>query len=70
MAADINVIIPDTADDDFATIQIIYAEEVLHGLATFEEQPPAIDELLRRHADIAQQGLPYLTAELDGHVVG
>ena len=70
MAADTNVIIRDTADDDFAAIQTIYADEVLHGLATFEEVPPTIDELRVRRTDIVKLGLPYLTAKLNGQVVG
>lgn len=64
------VIVRDAEDADFATIQSIYAHEVLHGLATFEEVPPTIDELLRRRANIVKLGLPYLTAELDGQVAG
>jgi phosphinothricin acetyltransferase len=63
-------IIRDTADADLPAIQAIYAHEVLHGLATFEEMPPTADELLRRRAGILELGLPYLTAELDGRVVG
>ena len=65
-----HVIIRDTADADLPAIQIIYAREVLHGLATFEEVPPTIDDLLARRAGIVKLGLPYLTAELDGEVVG
>lgn len=64
------VIVRDTADADLPAIEAIYAHEVLHGLATFEEVPPTIDELRRRRAEIVELGLPYLSAELDGQVVG
>ena len=55
---------------DFPAIHAIYAHHVLKGLASFEEQAPAQDELLRRYRDITAGGLPYLAAELDGVVAG
>jgi len=51
-------------------IQAIYAHHVLHGLATFEEVPPALAEMSERRASVVKAGLPYLAAELDGKVVG
>jgi phosphinothricin acetyltransferase len=52
------------------TIQAIYAEAVLHGLASFEEIPPSLDEMLSRRSGVVAMGLPYLAAELDGRVAG
>jgi phosphinothricin acetyltransferase len=49
---------------------MIYAHHVLHGVATFEEVPPSIDELLTRRAAVTKVRLPYLVAELKGRVVG
>ena len=60
----------DAAPGDMAAIQSIYAHHVLHGLATFEETPPPVEEMARRHADITGRGLPYLVAELDGAPAG
>ncbi len=51
-------------------IQAIYAHHVLHGLATFEEVPPSVDEMIARRAAVLKAGLPYLAAHLDGRVVG
>jgi L-amino acid N-acyltransferase YncA len=51
-------------------VQTIYAHHVLHGLASFEEVPPALEEIRRRHADIVGQGLPWLVADLGGTVAG
>lgn len=68
--ADTRVVVRDTEEADFPAIYEIYAREVLNGLATFEEVPPPINELLRRRAEILAFGLPYLTAELNGQVVG
>ena len=55
---------------DFAAIQSIYAHHVLHGLASFEEQPPPVEELRRRYGEVIARGLPYLAAEEAGEVVG
>ena len=65
-----HVVVRDAQADDMATIQAIYAHEVSHGLASFEEVPPSLDEMASRRARILGHGLPYLAAELDGRVVG
>lgn len=58
------------APADIPAIQAIYAHHVLHGLASFEEEPPSQDEMRRRFDDVTAQGLPYLAAEDGGEVVG
>lgn len=58
------------APNDLAAIQTIYAHAVSTGLASFEEVPPALDEMRRRYADVTGSGLPYLAAEVAGRVVG
>jgi L-amino acid N-acyltransferase YncA len=63
-------LIRDASPDDFDAIARIYAHYVLHALATFEEAPPAVDEMRARHAAIIGAGMPYLVAELDGAVAG
>ena len=55
---------------DLAAVQAIYAHHVLHGLASFEEEPPAVEEMRARWQKVIDLGLPYLAAELDGAVVG
>jgi phosphinothricin acetyltransferase len=55
---------------DLAAIQAIYAHHVLHGLASFEEEPPALDEIRRRYEDVTRRGLPYLVADFAGVVAG
>lgn len=55
---------------DLPAIQPIYAHHVLHGLASFEEEPPSVEELERRFRDVTGRGLPYLVAEADGIVAG
>lgn len=52
------------------SVQAIYAPYVSSGTATFEELPPDVAELQRRHALVTGQGFPYFVAELDGQVLG
>ena len=63
-------IIRSSRDDDVAAITTIYGYHVLHGLASFEEVPPAVEEIARRRREIVGRGLPYLVAERDGRVIG
>lgn len=57
-------------DADVAAIAAIYAHHVRHGVASFEEVPPAADEIARRRDAILGDGLPYLVAEREGRVIG
>ena len=58
------------AAQDISAIQSIYAYHVLNGLASFEEEPPPLEEMRRRYEDVVGCGLPYLAAEDSGEVVG
>lgn len=64
------VLIRDTIDADLPAIAAIYAQHVLHGTASFELEPPSAEELQARRAAVLGHGLPYLTAECGGVVVG
>jgi L-amino acid N-acyltransferase YncA len=64
------LVIRDCGEGDIAAVQRIYAHHVHHGTASFEEEPPSLDEMKRRFAEIAARGLPYLVAERDGTIVG
>jgi L-amino acid N-acyltransferase YncA len=55
---------------DLVAVQTIYAHHVLTGLASFEEVPPALEEIRRRHAEVTAQGLPWLVADHGGTVAG
>lgn len=56
--------------DDMAAVQAIYAHHVMHGLGTFETEPPDQAEMRARHAQVTGVGFPYLVAEADGRVLG
>ena len=55
---------------DLAAVQAIYAHHVLHGLGTFETDPPAPEEIERRFMQITGDGFPYLIAAEAGRVLG
>jgi phosphinothricin acetyltransferase len=58
------------SEADMAAVRDIYAHYVLHSLATFEETPPTLEEMLARRRASVELGLPYLVAEADGQTLG
>jgi L-amino acid N-acyltransferase YncA len=62
--------IRDVIEADMCDVQHIYAHHVMHGLASFEEIAPGVDELRARRDSVLALGLPYLVAESEGAVVG
>jgi L-amino acid N-acyltransferase YncA len=56
--------------EDLPAIHSIYCHHVLHGLASFEEEPPSVQELERRYRDVIGRGLPYLVAEYGIDIAG
>jgi hypothetical protein len=65
-----NVSICACEEDHVAAITTIYAHHVLHGLASFETEPPSENDMRRRRLDIVSRNYPYLVAECAGEVVG
>lgn len=55
---------------DLPAIGAIYEPEVRASTATFELEPPSLDELAARVAAVQGSGLPWLVAETDGRVAG
>ncbi|ALU61185.1 MULTISPECIES: GNAT family N-acetyltransferase [Pseudomonas] len=60
----------DARDDDMPAVQAIYADHVLHGISSFELEPPDLAELLQRRRMVLAKGLPYLVAERGGEILG
>lgn len=60
----------DANETDMEAVRAIYVHHVLHGLATFEEEPPTAGELNARRESVIGAGLPYLVAECDGRILG
>lgn len=63
-------VVRDSRNEDMPKIHAIYGFHVLHGLGSFEEEPPSVDELSRRRGDVLGRGLPYLVADIGGVVAG
>ena len=63
-------VIRNSLDADIQAIQSIYSHHVLHGAASFEEEPPSVADMAGRRADVLSRGLPYLVAEVGGVVAG
>ncbi len=54
---------------DAPAIAAIYGHRVLHGLGTFEEEPPPASEIEARMAAVQTANLPYLVVA-DDHILG
>ena len=64
------MIIRPATEHDADVLAAIYGHAVLHGLGTFEEEPPSPADMEGRRRLIANRGLPYLVAEDAGQVMG
>jgi L-amino acid N-acyltransferase YncA len=60
----------DARAEDLSAIASIYAYHVRHGLGSFEEIPPSIEEITQRWRDILATGLPFLVAAGGGAARG
>lgn len=58
------------AEGDMCAVTEIYAHHVLYSPATFELDPPSLEEMTRRRRAILEGGYVYLVAEADSGVVG
>lgn len=56
--------------DDMMAVAEIYAHHVLTGVATFEVDPPSVQEMTDRWQSISSTGLPYLVARQQTKIVG
>ena len=63
-------IIRPTEAGDLPEVQEIYAHYVLHGLASFEIEPPDLAEMQSRWERVVSTGFPHFVAEIDGIVGG
>ena len=55
---------------DIPAIAALYADEVVHGVATYEYEVPAPAEMRRRWRHLVERGFPYLVAGLEGRFAG
>ncbi|QOL13711.1 GNAT family N-acetyltransferase [Dickeya dianthicola] len=64
------IVIEDAQAEHIAAIRDIYAQHVLHSLATFETEPPDEADMLARWQKIRDAGLPWLVATENKQVLG
>ena len=64
------MLIRNAVDADLPVIAAIYAHWVTHGTGSFELEPPSVDEMAKRRADVLSKGLPYIVAEQGDTIVG
>lgn len=57
-------------ENDAAAIASIYAHHVLHGTASYEVDPPSVEETLAKIRQINGRYWPFIVAELDGEIAG
>ena len=57
-------------DADMAAITAIYGQSVATGTASFELEPPDLDEMRRRRDTLLAGGFPYLVAEAEEGILG
>lgn len=65
-----HLILRDANENDMPAVLAIYAHHVVHGSASFELEPPTLEQMCQRRADVCAHGLPFLVAERDGELVG
>ena len=64
-------VIRTAAPGDIAAFTEIYRESVLNGVASYEIDPPSLDEMAARFAAITGKGYPYIVAvEQTGLILG
>jgi L-amino acid N-acyltransferase YncA len=67
---DKNMFIRNVEDRDMSAITEIYAVEVRNGVSSWEEEPPSLEEMIKRRDAIINSGYPYRVAVRDEIVMG
>jgi phosphinothricin acetyltransferase len=64
------IAVRDSSEADMPAVQRIYAHYVRNALATFEETPPSLEDMIARRRKTLDLGAPYLVVERRGQIVG
>ena len=62
--------IRDARESDAAAIAVIYAHHVLHGTATYDLEPPPVEDFVTKIRNVEAAGWPYIVDVEDGEVAG
>ena len=64
------LIVRTSTDSDLTAITALYGHHVRHGTGTFELDPPTLEDMMQRRAEVLGRGLPYLVASDDDALLG
>jgi L-amino acid N-acyltransferase YncA len=64
------IIIRPSRDTDVEAIAAIYGKSVEVDTASWEYEPPSVEEFAQRRRDVLAKGFPYFVAEQNGRVIG
>jgi phosphinothricin acetyltransferase len=64
------VSVRDVSEADVGAIAAIYGHHVLHGTASYEVDPPSVEDMAARIRRVTGPGWPFIVAELEREVVG
>ena len=62
--------IRDVSEQDAIAIAAIYGHHVLHGTASYDKDPPSVDDMLAKIRRIIGEGWPLQVSDEDRQVVG
>ena len=62
--------IRDGHENDAKAVHAIYSHHVLHGTASYDLDPPSLEQITDKMTWIMGEGWPFLVAEVGGSVVG
>lgn len=62
--------IRDATLEDSGAVHAIYTHHVLHGTASYDIEPPSLDQIRDKMQWVLEEGWPFLVVECDGAVVG
>jgi phosphinothricin acetyltransferase len=65
-----SLLIRASVEADIPAIAAIYADAVINGTASFELDPPNVEEMARRRDAVLAGGFPHLVAERQGRLAG
>lgn len=63
-------LIRNATEKDLGQVTDIYANEVINGTASYELDPPGLEEMTSRFEALKLKQFPYLVAELDDQIAG
>ena len=65
-----DLVVRSASQSDLVAVTSIYRHHVLHGTASFELEPPTLEEMTARFDSVVSNGFPYLVALRDDKLLG